>query len=106
MPRLLTPARAWPDQHTENGFAIYLVLGFIVLVTLNLTSIGQHLTQQNKIQFKAIADQKIMQKAHLALQFGLLDMRSEAADIAADESGYALPAGMADSEVASTGRFA
>lgn len=84
----------------ENGFAIYLVLGLIVLVTLNVTSIGQHLTQQNKIQFKAISDQKIMQKAHMALQFGFLDIQSEAANIAADESGYLLPEGMTDTYAA------
>lgn len=89
------------NANTESGFAIYLVLGFIILVTLNLTSIGQHLTQQNKIQFRSIADQKLMQKAHMATQFGLLDMRSQAADIAADESGYTLPAGVSDSDVAS-----
>ncbi len=89
------------ENKTENGFAIYLVLGFIVIITLNLTTLGQHLTQQNKIQFKAITAQKTLHKAHTALQFGLLEMRGQAAAIAANETGYALPAGISGSDIAS-----
>lgn len=77
----------------ESGFAIYLVIGFIALMTLTLTSMGQRINQQNRLQFAALGDKNMLRAAHQTMQLGLLDMQQAAPALAADEAGWQLPIG-------------
>ncbi len=80
----------------ESGFAIYLVIGFIALMTLTLTSMSQRINQQNRLQFATLGDKNMLHAAHQAMQFGLLDMQQAAPALAADEAGWQLPTGAND----------
>lgn len=97
MKKLFSP----PQRHDESGFAIYLVIGFIVLITFNLTSMGTRITQQNRMQFSAVKADRTSLAAHQAMQFGLIELRLAASDIVADENGYVLAAGTTDSDMTS-----
>lgn len=89
------------DNPQEQGFAIYLVLGFIVLVSLNLSALSQQLDFLTKRQLSRFTQKNIYLEAHHALQFGFAEMKAEGAAILADETGYSLAAGLSDSNLVS-----
>jgi len=86
--------------YQEQGFAIYLMLGFILLITFSLTSIGTLIIRHGQQQFNALIQAQNFGQAHQALQIGLVRLKEQAAYLALDEANYVLNNGTVDGQTA------
>jgi len=84
----------------ERGFAIYLMLGFILLTTFSLTSSGHLIIRHGQQQFNALIQAQNFLQAHQSLQIGLVRLKEQAAYLALDEANYVLNNGATDAQMA------
>ena len=83
----------------ENGFIIYLALGFILLLTLLLSSTNTYLMQQASMKYQTIHTHIMLLRAQEAMQMGLLRLKGEIEQFKNNESEHQITALTSDAEI-------
>lgn len=65
-----------PPNHPEAGFAMYIAFGFIALITVLVSQVGDRLNVAVLAEARETETQKLLRQADIAMQRGLIELKA------------------------------